>query len=105
MNKKVVNEFCEHLFSRYPKTVGIAGLELDCGCAKLGGCNKKGDQSTPMFSLPAKLNEIGEAIICLDCLKDNTGIGRVLRGFLIMRKDKKLSTDVMNRIRKKAFGE
>jgi hypothetical protein len=58
-----------------------------------------------MFSLPTKLDERGEAIICLDCLNDNTGIGRALRSFLIIKKDKKLSIDVMNRIRKKAFGE
>ena len=105
MNKKVVNEFCGHLFSKYPKTAGIAGLELDCGCVKLGGSNKKGDQRTPMFSLPTKLNKRGEAKICLDCLKDSTGSGRVLRSFLVMRKDKKLSIDAMNNIRKKAFGE
>lgn len=104
MNNKRVNNFCESLFSKFPKTVGIFVLELNCGCAKLGGCTKKGDQSTPIFNLSSKPISKRGALICLNCLNDGGGINRVLESYLVFKKGITLSKDEKTNIASKVFG-
>ena len=104
MNKKNVSEFIEVLSSNYPKADVMAILELDCGCAKLIGYTKKGEECTPLFTLSKKPIENGEATICLGCLKDSTGVGRELKSYLVWKDGVKLSNDEQTSIANKAFG-
>ena len=105
MDKKDIKKYCDCLFSEYPNVIGAAILELDCGCAKIGGFNKKGDQCTPLHSImTGSVVKDKEAEVCLKCLIDGgSNPNRVIKNYILLIANT-LNEEEITTIRKKAFG-
>jgi len=66
------SEIAEIIFSSHKDAVGVAYLELDCGCARLCGVSRRGVPVGDVFNVsgqPATRNL--EPLVCLKCYRDN----------------------------------
>ena len=65
------SEIAEIIFASSRDAVGVAYLELDCGCARLCGVSRQGDPVGDVFNVsgqPATRNL--EPLVCLKCYRD-----------------------------------
>jgi hypothetical protein len=99
-----VKQFCDEILLKSSETIVIVVLKLDCGCFKIGGCNIKGDLSTPLTTLSGKPIKDGMADICISCLNDSTGVGRITNTFMVFREEKMPNSMELENIMLKAFG-
>ena len=70
MNNKYT-EIAEIIFAARGDAVGVAFLELDCGCARLCGVSRRGTPVGDVFNVsgqPATRNL--EPLVCLKCYRD-----------------------------------
>jgi len=65
------SEIAEIIFTSHTDAVGVAYLELDCGCARLCGVSRRGAPVGDVFNVsgqPATRNL--EPLVCLKCYRD-----------------------------------
>ena len=65
------SEIAEIIFASHRDAVGVAYLELDCGCARLCGVSRRGAPVGDVFNVsgqPATRNL--EPLVCLKCYRD-----------------------------------
>jgi hypothetical protein len=65
------SEIADIIFASHKDAVGVAYLELDCGCARLCGVSRQGVPVGDVFNIsgqPATRNL--EPLVCLKCYRD-----------------------------------
>ena len=59
---------CENLVLKHPEAMGIAYMELDCGCVNICGVSAKGDPVGELRTISERLHE--DEMVCLKCFRD-----------------------------------
>ena len=64
---------CNRIVLEYPEAMGIAVLELDCGCLNICGVVVVGDPVGPMKTISARFDgKDGKTPVCLSCDKEKS---------------------------------
>jgi hypothetical protein len=70
MNNKY-SEIADIIFASRADAVGVAFLELDCGCARLCGVSRQGKPVGDVFNLSGQPTTRNlEPLVCLKCYRD-----------------------------------
>ena len=96
---------CENLILQHPEAMGIAYMELDCGCINSCGVSAKGDPVGEMHAISGQAQK-GDTV-CLKCYRDKKiDWGRVIdKGLIWPGEDSERPDDnIRMAIGKKVFG-
>ena len=66
--REELKAFCEDLILQHPEAMGIAYMELDCGCINSCGVSAKGDPVGEMQAISGYSQK--EDTVCLKCYRD-----------------------------------
>jgi hypothetical protein len=95
MNHRKYTEIAEIIFAARADAVGVAYLELDCGCARLCGVSRRGRPVGDVFNLsgqPATRNL--EPLVCLKCYRDkHFAVERTARRGIVWAEAQERHTD------------
>ena len=101
--REELKAFCEDLILQHPEAMGIAYMELDCGCINSCGVSAKGDPVGEMQAVSGDSQK--EETVCLKCYREKTiDWGRVIDKGLIWpgedseRPDEKLRMEIGKRV-------
>lgn len=103
--REELKDFCEGLILQYPDAMGIAYMELDCGCINSCGVSAKGDPIGEMQSISDRAQK-GDTL-CLRCYRDKRiDWSRVIEKGLIWPGDDSERPDktIRSAIGKRVFG-
>jgi hypothetical protein len=65
------SEIAEIIFASHKNAVGVAYLELDCGCARLCGVSRQGVPVGDVFNVSGQPTTRNlEPLVCLKCYRD-----------------------------------
>ena len=69
---KALKEICNRIVLNHPDAIGMATIELDCGCINVCGVSVNGEPLGSIMSIPAH-QEAGKnnSLICFKCLEKN----------------------------------
>ena len=72
---KALKVICNRIIMNHPDAIGMATIELDCGCINVCGMSAKGEPLGSIMSIPAH-QEAGKdnSLICFKCLEKKGGI-------------------------------
>jgi len=103
MKLKSYKSMVPHIINESDEIVGVAFLELDCGCIKVCKVSDNGDLIELTFLSPLNLNK---SPICLKCEDDRGSIYRMICLEIIWADDegKVLNGEQRLAILRKAFG-
>ena len=75
-----LKQMCNKIAMEQPEAIGMAFIELDCGCINVCGVSVKGDSVGTLQTIPGPFIEDDQSQpICLTCYKDKSiDIGRVI---------------------------
>jgi hypothetical protein len=78
MMNDAYSEIAEIIFASHGDAVGVAYLELDCGCARLCGVSRQGAPVGDVFNVSGQPSTRNlEPLVCLKCYRD--------KGFAVQR--------------------
>ncbi len=103
--RKELKTFCEDLVLKHPEAMGIAYMQLDCGCINICGVSGKGDPVGGMQAISGRSQE--DETVCLKCYRDKKiDWGRVIDKGLIWpgEKSEKPDEGLRMTIGKQVFG-
>ena len=103
--RKKLKAFCEDFILQHPEAMGIAYMELDCGCINQCGVSGKGDPVGEMRAISGYSDK--EDTVCLKCYRDQKiDWGRVIEKGLIWPGEESEIPDKTIRVAigKKVFG-
>ena len=68
-----LKQLCNKIAMEKPEAIGMAFIELDCGCISICGVSAKGDSVGEMQTIPGSfIDDDQSQPICLTCYKDNS---------------------------------
>jgi len=71
MTNNKYSEIAEIIFAARGDAVGVAFLELDCGCARLCGVSRRGTPVGDVFNVSGQPTTRNlEPLVCLKCYRD-----------------------------------
>ncbi len=69
-NFKALKEVCNRIVMKHADAIGMATIELDCGCINVCGVSFKGEPVGEMMSIPAHQKpENDNQLVCFKCLE------------------------------------
>ena len=72
---KALKDICHKIVMKHPDAIGMATIELDCGCINFCGVSFNGEPVGSIFSIPANQEaENDNSLICFKCLEKKGGI-------------------------------
>ena len=80
-----LKQICNKIAMEEPEAIGMAFIELDCGCINVCGVSAKGDSIGTLQTIPSAFIEDDQSQpICLACYKDKSiDMGRVIHKGLV----------------------
>jgi hypothetical protein len=100
---------CRYIRGEFPESVGIAYMELNCGCIKLCGVSTRGQLLGPItLTLGKPSMRKDRPPVCKKCAADNgVNLNRVIRHGLIWPNESqhKIDRDLKTAIGRKLFGD
>ena len=70
-----LKEICNRIVMKHPEAVGMATIELDCGCINVCGVSFRGDPVGSIMNIPAHQETDAENnIVCFRCLEEKNRI-------------------------------
>ena len=72
---KALKEICDRVVIKHPEAIGMATIELDCGCINVCGVSFKGEPVGSIMSIPAhQETENNGSLVCFKCLEKKSEI-------------------------------
>ena len=72
---EALKEICDRIIMEYPEAVGMATIELDCGCINVCGVSFRGEPVGSVMSIPAhQETENDNNLVCFRCLEEKNRI-------------------------------
>ena len=72
---EALKEICDRIVMKHPEAVGMAAIELDCGCINVCGVSFRGEPVGSVKSIPAhQESENDNNLVCFRCLDEKSGI-------------------------------
>ncbi|UCF90238.1 MAG: hypothetical protein JSW39_18325 [Desulfobacterales bacterium] len=66
---EALKALCNRIALEYPEAIGMALIELNCGCIKACGVSAKGDPIGPLQTISSRGND-SYAPVCFKCRQD-----------------------------------
>lgn len=87
---RALKEICSRIVMKHPDAVGMATIELDCGCINVCGVSFRGDPVGSIMNIPAdQETDIENNIVCFRCLEEKNRItDRIINQGLIWPGDR-----------------
>ena len=82
---KALKEICNRIVMKHPDAIGMATIELDCGCINVFGVSFEGQPVGSMMSIPPhQETESDHNLVCFKCLDEKSKISeRIINSGLI----------------------
>jgi hypothetical protein len=72
---KALKEICNRIVVKHPDAIGMATIELDCGCINVCGVSFKGEPVGSIMSIPAHQEaENDNSVVCFKCLEKKSEV-------------------------------
>jgi len=82
---KALKQICDKIAMEQPEAIGMAFIELDCGCLHVCGVSAKGDPIGKLQTIPGSfIDENPEQPVCFRCYREKRlDMGRAVRKGLV----------------------
>ncbi len=72
---KALKEICNRIVMKHPEAIGMAIIELDCGCMNICGVSFEGEPVGSIMSIPLhQETENNKSLVCFRCLEEKSRI-------------------------------
>jgi hypothetical protein len=82
---KTLKKICHRIVMKHPDAIGMATIELDCGCINVCGVSSNGKPVGSIMNIPAhQETDNDNSLICYKCFEKKRGItDRIVNQLLI----------------------
>ena len=82
---KVLKHLCDRIALEQPEAIGMAFIELDCGCINVCGVSANGEPAGTLRTIPGLfIDQNQKQPVCIQCYRDKTlDLSRVVRKGLL----------------------